>query len=220
MSGKSKVGRPIPAADYERIEREGWNVLVSPELGREKPRARQEMIDVLSNSLRVIRTTIPTRALLHLLTVPIWLEYGNEKRPAGEYHHNAEWLSEHMIVEKLKGVQFSYKLVLWINDQPSLVIHELAHAYHYQVLTLGYEPINRAYKRARKSGIYESVERFNTNGTFQRSYALTNPLEFFAELSESYFGTGDYYPFTRAQFEAFDPESAKVISEAWHRGDP
>jgi hypothetical protein len=217
MSGMSEAKRPTPAEDYERIEREGWKIFVSPKLVRQKPRARQEMIDVLSNSLRVIRAAIPMQAVQHLVTVPIWLEYGNKERPAGEYHHNAQWLSEHMIVEKLKGVQFSYKLVQWIDDQPSLVLHELAHAYHFEVLTLGYKPINLAYERACKSGIYESVKRFNTGGKFQRSYALTNPVEFFAELTESYFGTGDYYPFTREQFEALDPESAAVISEAWHR---
>ena len=46
---------------------------------------------------------------------------------------------------------------------------------------------------------------------------MKNPREFFAELSEAYFGQNDFFPFTREQLRAFDPESFKVIEEAWNR---
>jgi hypothetical protein len=42
-------------------------------------------------------------------------------------------------------------------------------------------------------------------------------MEFFASLSEAYFGTNDYFPFTRDDLKAFDPDSYRVISEAWMR---
>ncbi len=46
---------------------------------------------------------------------------------------------------------------------------------------------------------------------------MSNPMEFFAELSEAYFGTNDYFPFTRDDLKAFDPESYRAISTAWER---
>ena len=46
---------------------------------------------------------------------------------------------------------------------------------------------------------------------------MKDQREFFAELSEAYFGQNDYYPFTREQLRDFDPQSFKVIAEAWDR---
>jgi hypothetical protein len=65
------------------------------------------------------------------------------------------------------------------------------------------------------SGLYDSVER--NDGSRESAYALKSHREFFAELSEAYFGRNDYFPFTRQQLRTFDPESFKVIAEAWDR---
>lgn len=217
MDEKLESRPPIPTADYERLPCEGWNTLVSPRLEREAPRAKRQMIRVLSESLRAIRTSIPEPALSRIMTVPIWIEFGNG-RPPGEYHHHPDGLAKlGMNPDKLNAVQVSYKMVSEIRKrQPSLVLHELAHAYHDQMLTFNYEPIERAFARACNSQLYEGVRRYNSR-KFERSYALENSREFFAELSESYFGTGDFYPFTRDELEAFDAESAEVIREAWYR---
>lgn len=45
--------------------------------------------------------------------------------------------------------------------------------------------------------------------------ALTNPPEYFAELSESWFGTNDFYPFVRAEVTQFDPEMAELLRKLW-----
>ena len=42
-------------------------------------------------------------------------------------------------------------------------------------------------------------------------------MEYFAELSESYFGTNDFYPFIRAELKVHDPRGFEVLKAAWAR---
>lgn len=64
-----------------------------------------------------------------------------------------------------------------------------------------------------KSGKYDKVERIGSG--VERHYALTNEKEYFAELTEAYFGKNDYFPFTRAELVEFDPQGFELIQEAW-----
>ena len=54
--------------------------------------------------------------------------------------------------------------------------------------------------------------RANTN---ERSYAMTNPMEYFAESTEAYFSRNDFFPFTRDDLEKHDPEMARLIANLW-----
>ena len=58
---------------------------------------------------------------------------------------------------------------------------------------------------------------FVTGGK-RKAYAKTNRAEYFAELTEAYFGKNDFYPFTRAELEKHDPVGFKLMKDAW--GDP
>ena len=55
----------------------------------------------------------------------------------------------------------------------------------------------------------------HVDGRLHKAYALENPQEFFAELSEAYFGVNDFYPFRRAELERHDPESAALLERLW-----
>ncbi len=48
-----------------------------------------------------------------------------------------------------------------------------------------------------------------------RHYALTDPKEFFAEMTEAYFGTNDFFPFVRAELQRSDPETFALLEEIW-----
>ena len=52
----------------------------------------------------------------------------------------------------------------------------------------------------------------------QRAYALTNAKEYFAELTEAYYGFNDFYPFNREQLQAFDPAGYALVEQAWGEG--
>ena len=55
----------------------------------------------------------------------------------------------------------------------------------------------------------------HVNGGKRRAYALTNAQEYFAELSEAYFGKNDFYPFTRAELEKHDPVGYQLLRGVW-----
>ena len=73
--------------------------------------------------------------------------------------------------------------------------------------------IHAAYVRAKSAGIYDSVRR--NNGKTERAYALTDDHEYFAEASEAFFGTNDFYPFVRQELKAHDPELFQILEAVW-----
>ena len=72
------------------------------------------------------------------------------------------------------------------HQQPWVMMHELAHAYHDQVL--GFDD-PRDHRRLESSRRAVGTTRCCTiDGKKRRHYGLTNHEEFFAEMTESYFG--------------------------------
>ena len=84
------------------------------------------------------------------------------------------------------------------------LVHELTHAYHDRVLSYDHGGISAAFRAAVEGGRYERVLRFN--GREERAYALSNDQEYFAEGTEAFFGTNDWYPFVRAELLRHDPK--------------
>ena len=211
IDSRSAVDRP-----YEDIQLEGFTVRLSPEWAERDPALKQRCLKILADSLARLATVVPTPAWQKLKQVPIWLDYEDVHFINGAYHESRLWLIAHgMDPDRAKSVQFTRNLATLIDWQPNLVLHELAHAYHDLVLGERFPEITEAYQNALASGRYDSVER--NDGSRERAYALKSPQEFFAELSEAYFGRNDFYPYTREQLLAVDPESFKVIAEAWDR---
>ena len=48
-----------------------------------------------------------------------------------------------------------------------------------------------------------------------KHYALTDPMEFFAEMTEAYFGANDFFPFTRAELKESEPEIYDLLGIIW-----
>lgn len=53
------------------------------------------------------------------------------------------------------------------------------------------------------------------DGERERHYGLTDPKEFFAEMTEAYFGVNDFYPFNRAELRGSQPELYQLLDEIW-----
>ena len=100
----------------------------------------------------------------------------------------------------------------WLKH-PYVILHELAHSYHDQVLNFENEEIMLAYKRAEKEQLYERVLLFR--GGITRHYARTNHKEFFAEMTESYVGVNDFFPFVRAELKQHDPKTFSLMEKIW-----
>jgi dipeptidyl-peptidase-4 len=96
---------------------------------------------------------------------------------------------------------------------PAVVLHELAHSYHDQVLGFDDPRILAAYKRAMDAGLYDEVLLYT--GRKVRAYAAENHYEYFAEGTEAYFYRNDFYPFVKAELKEHDPVLYNLLVEIW-----
>jgi len=211
-----------PEATYSTETIEGWTLHINSQLGSLLPTETARAKELLRGQLAIINKTVPTAALAHLHTVPLWF---NPRYPGiqqrAEYHPNGGWLREHGRNPRMaKAVEFT-NIEIFEHEQrrmPSFVLHELSHAYHDQVLGFENPEIIAAYEQAVKSGAYDRVKRWTgTEEVVERAYALTNFKEYFAEDSEAYFGRNDFQPFDRAELQKMDPGMLTLLERLWNK---
>ena len=210
-----------PTTNYTAQKIEGWTVYVHHRLLNEKKELCEKTLELLRVRLHQTNLALPKRALERLHQVRFWVEAESKQVLGMCYHPSAEWLKAHGInPEKAKGIEIGTpaNFLAWSQVQPSMVIHELSHAYHHQVLGYDQPDIRAAYKRAVESKSYESVLFYD--GRKRRAYALNNDQEYFAELSEAYFGTNDFYPFVRPEVKEHDPMMFDILKKLWERPEP
>lgn len=202
--------------DYERRYIRSFPVYVAPGFSKQNPSLLDQCLNVLESNAKRIQEALPAEAWKKISETPIWLEFERDRNYGGAYFDSWEWLiANGLSGAKTKSIQFHSSLAVMAGSVQNPLMHEVAHAYHDLVLSYSYWPILAAYRSAELSGRYNAVR--HSSGRFERSYAMKNHYEFFATLSEAYFGTGDYFPFTREDLKEFDPVSYKVISGAWER---
>ena len=206
----------VPTSAYETQVREGWTVHVNRALMGERAELGANALKLLEIKLNDIVRALPASACRELQKVPIWLGVDDGHAPCAEYHPSRGWLKNHGYnPDKAKSVEIgnAQRFINWSKGQPSMILHELAHAYHDQVLSFGHEAIREAYKAAVKSGDYDAI--LHCSGKRQRAYAMTDSKEYFAEATEAYFGTNDMYPFVRAELIHHDSTLAKILKDTW-----
>jgi hypothetical protein len=205
-----------PISSYTQRNVDGFRVYVS-KAASEHSETTNPALAVLKGQLDQVVRAVPSDALKTLRTIPVFVEENDPGFPCACYHTSAEWLRENgYIPQKLHSVQISNtkNFVKWIGrEQPFMLLHEMAHGYHD--IRYGYEDkyIVACYRLACDRGNYERVPY--VNGGTQRHYALTNPMEYFAETTEAYFGKNDYYPFVRSDLKVADPSGYAMIERTW-----
>ena len=98
------------------------------------------------------------------------------------------------------------------------MLHPLARAYHDRVLGHDHPGIKKAYAAAQEKGRYEKV--LHIGGSHRRHEALQDEQAYFAEGTEAFFGTNDYYPFVRAELKIHDPTLYALLTEVWEVREP
>jgi hypothetical protein len=208
-----------PSENYTKRTVRGFTVLISPEAEKHADELKVA-IEELDLQLKKICEVVPEKPLAALKKVKFWLEWQTKKNGAAEFHVSRGWLKDNGYnPEKAGGVEINNlkNFVDWSRKtQPWMILHELAHAYHFLTLGDKYAPLEAAYKQAMERALYESVEF--VGGGKRKAYATTSAAEYFAELSEAYFGKNDFAPFTRAELEKHDPVGFELMKKAW--GEP
>lgn len=204
-----------PTSSYCERQMEGWRILVNTNLLADDALC-DRTLKQLGAQLYQITRVVPREPLEKLRQIPVWVEKSSGKFPCMCYHESREWLSTHGVnPEKTGAVELANatNFLSWSRDQPWMVLHELAHGYYQHFLAAKHSEIERCYERAKAAKIYESILR--ANGHRERHYALNNEKEYFAEMTEAFFGTNDFYPFVRAELKEHDPEMFRVLGEVW-----
>jgi hypothetical protein len=213
-------------ADFDPTERyavrqiEGWTVLVNKGFLGENAGLCDRVLEQLRHQLYTIRHRLPAPAVEKLSKVKIWVELKEPHHSCMVYHPDAAWLRKKgMNPDKARCVELANaeNFLAWSVPQPCMVLHELAHAYHDQFLADGYEnaEVAAVYRKAVESKVYESV--LHISGRKQRAYAIKNPMEYFAESTEAYFGTNDFFPFVRAELKEHDPAMFALMKKIWEQ---
>lgn len=224
-----EVRPDIPQIDaYEARQIAGFRVLVHRDLvatgGIDGPR----VIAALTWDLELFVRLVPEDASAMLKrTTPIWvtpdLPSAGGWDARGLCHHpSRDWLVDAGYgADRAGAVEVCNvgEYLLWRAEQPLCVLHEMAHALQYELGDPA--PILETFEAARSGGAYERVPfALLPAGQTRRAYALNNHIEYFAEVSEAYFGRNDYFPFTRADLERVDPGAVRLVRAVWSMPRP
>ncbi|MEK6235885.1 MAG: hypothetical protein N2C14_14345 [Planctomycetales bacterium] len=204
---------------------EGWTIHVDRKLIKDDKKSLGIALKLLSVQLKEITEVVPADAVKELKTVTLWFspKYSNAPERA-EYHPGAQWLKDNgRDAIMVKGVEFTNVRMFAAETRrmPNFALHELAHAYHDQVLSFKHKEVAAAYERAKAGGKYDRVLRQDSEGKkrHDRAYALTNPMEYFAESTESLFVKNDFQPFDKDELISHDPVMFKLLKRLWGVAD-
>lgn len=205
-----------PVSEYEKRQVEGWTVYVEKSLPEQHADLAGRTLRILGNHLFDIKRVVPTKAVADLQEVPIWVQYRHKDMKCAAYHPSRQWLTEHGYNPVKAGsvdIGNAGNFITWTEDQWWMVLHELAHAYHHRELGFDNPEVKENYERVKKAGLYDEVRHWR--GGAKRHYALKNHKEYFAEMTEAYFGVNDFYPFVRAELKECDPETVGLLEKLW-----
>lgn len=207
---------------YESRILRGWSVMIRLELLSDEKKAETERgLILIGKQLEDVERLVPAKAVAQLKKVTLWLSPPYGKGAGAEYHSGAGWLKQQgRNPAMVKGVEFSglANLDKEVLRMPLLTLHELAHAYHDQMLGFDHPAVKACYEQAVANKSYDKVSRKNWEGKITegvRAYAMNNPMEYFSETTEAFFGQNDFFPYNRQELEAHDPAMVAVLKKVW-----
>ncbi len=190
----------------------GWTVVLERKLSDRYTTLSDQVLAQLERQLDRAAAALPRPAVAELRKVQIIIHWDQGKGEAIRYNWpdaKAADTSRDGMLEIPRAAAF----LETAQTQPWLVMHQLAHAYHDRALKADNASVRSGYRDAMKVGSYAQVKL--ANGKQGRSNAATSEREFFAELTRSFYGKSDYYPFVREELQQYDGPSARLIETAW-----
>jgi len=202
---------------HRLVEIQGWTLHLDTRLEQDQPEQTARALELLEEQLVFIKNVVPEQHIPQLQQVKLWFspQYPGIG-PKAEYHPSVGWLKDNgRNPDMARCVEFTNISIFEkeVKRMPVFVLHELAHAYHDQVLGFDHAEVEAAYEAAKSAGLYDQVQR--GNGKIERAYAITNAKEYFAENTEAYFGQNDFFPFNATELKAHDPRMYSVLETIW-----
>jgi hypothetical protein len=204
--------------EHQVREIEGWKVHVDVSLLEGEHKETGDLaLRIMEERLHQISLRLPAEPVARMREVPIYLD---RNHPLGNahYHPEPDWLEKHGYDPAMgKAVQITHAASLIREARSphssSVLLHELAHAYHDRVLGFDHSGILAGYKVFCDSRKFDRTAM--TSGGSRPHYGLTDHKEFFAEMTETFFVGNNYYPFNHYQLYQEHPETYALIASIW-----
>jgi Mlc titration factor MtfA (ptsG expression regulator) len=213
-----------PPREYVTREFRGWSVMVEKQLIDEAPDLAKATLARLEKKLGEAVEVLPSAALPDLRQLKIFLMYGPPAKGGGrtkglEYFRahaaiHQDWLAPEMerSVVIYNADNYAKLSEFWALKS---LIHEFGHAQHLEHWPEDRADIYDAWDHAIKTGLYQVI-RAEDLGTHNPNYAAQNHLEYFAELTATYFVGNNYFPRDRAGLKEYDPAGYALIETIWN----
>ncbi len=223
-SGSNSQHVSIEGYKYKSIQ--GFDVYIQNKAIESEPELSNQAVDQIERNLKEILNEfgLSKQVISSLRQTKIFVDLNTQNKGA-VYHPNKQWLIENgYIPEKEKSIEISNvkNFLNWsAQNQPYMLFHELAHAYHHRQFGFDHPEVLNTYASAISSDLYGELKYHAGNGNYiqRKAYASVNHKEYFAELSEAYFGLNDFYPFNRNDLKDYDPNGFILIAKIWHPED-
>ena len=198
---------------------EGWSVYIDKRLDLPQHSALgQQAVRLITNQLINIQVALSSKMVDRLRKVEVFLDWqcGDMFSPA--YHPSSVWLKNNGYSTRLEQSVHIPKAEYFTSkgfqtQQPWAVLHEFAHALHHQDLKFDNAEIVQLYEKFKGNSKYETA--LHVDGNPRKHYGQTNVMEFFAEMSESYVGQNDFFPFNRGELRTSEPEIFSLMRRIW-----
>ncbi|HVK18828.1 MAG TPA: hypothetical protein VM533_17995 [Fimbriiglobus sp.] len=208
-----------PTASYQKHDLQGFTVYLGPELLRNGQDA-DAVLRQADIELERIADVVPEKSLAALRKVPIWVEWDapTDRKVVARFFPGSAYVKKHGLNPgKANGVEVPNARRFLEEYQAGMqwvLMHELAHAHHTLALTDKQDAaVKAAHKQAVERKLYENVEHFN--GVRTRGYAVTNHYEYYATLTEAYFGKGFNFPYDRPGLLRYDTVGYWLMHDTW-----
>ena len=133
------------------------------------------------------------------------------------FHVSADWLRLNGLnPEKAGHIEITNIDILLelLGQGNEVVLQLLMNAYRLKMVPKPLsDGIIAAYAKALEDRRYESVP--HRDGDNRRAPALFLASTYFAELSEAYLDSNEYYPFIRSDIAQYDPYVFPILSQIW-----
>ncbi|HLO45768.1 MAG TPA: hypothetical protein VK175_15625 [Leadbetterella sp.] len=193
-----------PISNYVGLSYKGFRIYCDKSL-MEDPYFQKAYL-FLKSDIDEMESSLKKDVFEKMSRTPTVIESNPEKPDGAAFHPSYTFAKNKGSLFKESTVEYySAKYIVnmkeWANATPSIFLHEMAHSYHFLYMDKAFDNyyINEVYKSAIRKGLY--------SGT----YSATNRMEYFATLAEKYFGRSNFFPKTKEELKAYDPDGYEMI---------
>ena len=192
----------------------GWHIKVNLSLLENNKTVTNQTMDFLASELTTIAMTVPPDALNFLRDIPIWLEQPTKGNVTIQYHHDAGWLKDNGYdPRKLGAMEIAAVDFFNRKGKDTLVLlPAFAFAYVFRVMGNHNKTMYNAYENAKLTELYTLQDYTNKD---DKRFRMRNAENYFAVVSQAYFGALNDTPHNRKELETYDPVGYKMVEELW-----